>query len=80
MNDLSLMNLYMYHMFSPFHSGKANLRCDIKCVSNLISSYIRSNGFNKVGVSFGELMTETQFRVDKMSILTDCILLWSVAK
>ena len=51
-NDHSFMNLYMYHMFSPFHLGKANLGCNTNCVSNLISSDIRSKGFNKLGVSF----------------------------
>ena len=80
MNDLSFMNLYMYHMFSPFHSGKANLGCDTNCVSNLISSDIRSKGFNKAGMIFGELMIETWFRIDKMSILTLYISLQSVTK
>ena len=36
--------------------------------------------FNKEGLSFWELMTETCFRIDKMSILTDCIPLQRVAK
>ena len=49
MNDLSFMNLYMHHMFSQFHSGKANLGCDTNCVSNSFSSDIRSKGFNKLG-------------------------------
>ena len=80
MNDHSFINLYMYHMFSPFHSGKANLGCDTNLVSNLISSDMKSKGFNKVGVSFWELMTETWFRIDKMSILTECIPLQSVTK
>ena len=61
MNDHSSINLYMYNMFSPFHSNKANPGCDTNCVSNLISSDIRSNGFNKAGVSFWEPMTETLF-------------------
>ena len=67
-------------MFLPFHSGKANLGCDANCVSNLISSDIRFKVFNKAGVSFWGLMTETWFRIDKMSLLTDCIPLQSVAK
>ena len=41
---------------------------------------MRSKGFNKAGVSLWELMTETWFRIHKMSILTDCIPLWSVGK
>ena len=53
MNDCSFINLYMYHMFSPFHSGNANLVCDTNCASNLISSDIRSNGFSKAGVFLG---------------------------
>ena len=55
MNDHSFINLYMYHMFSLFHSGKANLGCDTNYVSNLISSDIRSKGFSKVGWVFGNL-------------------------
>ena len=39
-------------MFLPFHSGKANLGCDTNCVSNLISSDIRSKEFNKAGSQF----------------------------
>ena len=34
---------------------------------------MRSKGFNKVGVSFWEHMTKTWFKIDKMSILTECI-------
>ena len=67
-------------MFSLFHSGKANLGCDTSGIYNLISSDTRSEGFNKVEVSFWELMTEIWFRIDKMSILTDCIPLQSVTK
>ena len=43
------MNLYMYQMFSPFHSGKVNLGCDTNCVSNLFCSDIRSSGLSTVG-------------------------------
>ena len=32
---------------------------------------MRSKGFNNGGVSIWELMTETWFRIDKMSILTE---------
>ena len=53
MNDCNFMNLYMYHMFSPFYSGKANLGCDTNCASNLISRDIRSNGFSKTGEFLG---------------------------
>ena len=80
MNDHNFMNLCMHHMFSMFHSGKANLGYDTYWVSNLISSDMRSKGFSMVGVSFWELMTETWFRIDKMNILTKCIPLQSVAK
>ena len=66
-------------MFLPFHSGKANLGCDTNCASNSFRRDIRSNGFSKVGVSFWELMTETWFRIDKMSVLTECIPLQSIA-
>ena len=59
MNDCNFINLYMYQSFSLFHSGKANLGCDTNCVSNLISSDIRSKGFNKVTVNFWKLMAET---------------------
>ena len=67
------MNLYMYQMFSPFHSGKVNLGCDTNCVSNLFCSDIRSSGLSTVGVSFWELMLEMWFRMGKMSILTESI-------
>ena len=67
-------------MFLPFHSGKAYLGCDTNWVSNLISTEIRFKGFDKVAVSFWELMTETWFKIDSMSLLTECIPLWSVAK
>ena len=69
---------YVYVL--PLHSVKANLGCDTNWVSNLISSDIRSKGFNKVGVSFWELTTETWIRIDNLSILTQCIPLWSVNK
>ena len=65
-------------MFSLFHSGKASLGCETKCVSNLISSDIMSKGFNKAGASFWELTTQTWFRTDKMSILAECIPLQSI--
>ena len=61
----------MYHMFSSFHLGKSILGCDTHLASNLISSDMRSKGFNKADVSFGQLMTETGFRIDKISILSD---------
>ena len=48
MNDHS----FMYHMFSPFNLGKANLGCDTNWVSNLICNNMRSKGFNKVGGGF----------------------------
>ena len=63
----------MYHMSSTFHLGKANLRCDTNYDSKLLSRDIRSNGFSNVGVGCWELMNETWFRIDKMSILTECI-------
>ena len=44
MNDRSFMNLHMYHMFSSFHLGKANLGCDTNLAYNLITSDIRSKG------------------------------------
>ena len=65
-------------MFLPFHAGKANLGCDINCISSLFSSDVRSNGFSKAGVSIWEPMTETWFRIDKMYILTECIPLQSI--
>ena len=80
MNDQSFMNWYIYHMFSPFHSGTANLRCDTNCASNLISSDFRSNGFSKARVSFLELMIEAWYRIDKMYILTECIPFWSASR
>ena len=46
-------------MFSPFNSGKANLGCDTNLASNLISSCMRSMGFNKGSVSLWESLTET---------------------
>ena len=73
MNDPSFINLFMYHIFSLFHSGKANLGCGTNLVSNLISSDMRSKGFNKAGVSFVNLWLKLGFRIDKMSILTECI-------
>ena len=78
MKGCSFMNLYMYQMFLSFYSGKANLGCDTSCASNLFSRDIRSSGFSKVGVSFWELMTETWFTMDKMSIPTECIPLQSI--
>ena len=80
MNDCSFMNLYMYNMLSLFHSGKANLKCDTNCVYNLTSRDIRSDGFSKVGMNVREVMAETWFRIDKMSILNECIPLQSVAR
>ena len=32
---------------------------------------MKSKGFNKAGVSFWELVTETYFRIKSMSILTE---------
>ena len=63
----------------PFHSGKANIGCDTNCASNIFNRDIRSEGFSKVGMSFGDFMTETWFRIGKMSILIDCIPLQSIA-
>ena len=80
MNDCSFIYLYMYHIFSLFHSDKANLGCDTNCISYLISSEIRSKGLNKIGLSFGEHMTKRWFRIDKMSILNECIPLWSITQ
>ena len=53
--DSSFMNLCMYQMFLPFHSGKANLGCEANCVSNLFIRDIRSNGLSKVELTFWEL-------------------------
>ena len=41
---------------------------------------MRSKGFNKAGMSFWELITETLFRINNMSTLTECIPLWRVPK
>ena len=66
-------------MFSPFHSGKANCGFDTNCASNLFSRDIRSSGFSKARVSFWELITDAWFRIDNMSMLTECIPLQSIA-
>ena len=80
MNDQSFINLKMYLVFSPFHSGKTNLGCITNWDSNLISSDMSSKGFHKVEVSFWKHVAETWFRIDKMSILTGCILMQSITK
>ena len=74
------MNLYMYQMISSSHWGTANLVCEASQFSHLVSNSLRSDGFSNAGLSFCELITETWFKINRMSILTEFIPLQRVAK
>ena len=63
-------------MFSPSHWGRVNLGCETSWFSSLISNDLRSDGFNNAGLSFCELITETLFKTNRISILTEFIPLW----
>ena len=80
MKDWSLMNLYMFQMSSPFHWGRTNLRCEISWFSSLVSNSLRSDGFSNAGLGFCELITESWFKIDRMSILTEFIQLLRAPK
>ena len=57
-------------MFSSFHWGRDNLGCETSWFSSLVHNNLRSDGFNNAGVSFCELITETLFKIDRVSILS----------
>ena len=80
MNDGNFMNLYIYQMFSPSHWGRANLECETSCISSLVSNDLQSERFSNARFSFCELITNTWFKMDSISILTEFIPLQMVAK
>ena len=80
MKDWSFIHLHMYQMFSPSHWGRANHGCGTSWPSSLASNSLRFEGFSNVDLSFCELITETWSKIDRMSILTEFIPLWSVTK
>ena len=80
MKGLNFMNLYIYQIFSPCHVGRANLQCDIKLESNLISKDVRSQGLSKIGVHYCEIKSEILFVMDKMFILREFNLLQRVTR
>ena len=51
--------MYIYQIFSPHQAARASQGCDINLDSNLVSKDVRSQGLNKAGASFCELITET---------------------
>ena len=67
-------------MFSPFQWHMANLGYGTSWVSSLVSNDLRSKGFSNAGLSFYELIIETWSKIDRISILTECIPLPRVVK
>ena len=70
----------MYQMFSPSHWGRANQGSETSWLSSLASNSLRSEGFSNVGLSYCELITETWFKFDRMSIPTKFIPLQTFAR
>ena len=57
-NYLTLMKLYMYQMFSPFHCGRDNWGCETSWISNLVGNDFRSKGLSNIGIRFCELIID----------------------
>ena len=60
-------------MFSPFQLGRANLRCKTSWVSSLVNNDLRSEVFSNAGLSLYELIIESWSKIDRISILTECL-------
>ena len=77
MKDCSLINLYMYQIFS---SCRANLGHDTNLVYNLVSKAVRWRWLNRAGVSFSKHKAKLWFIIERMLILREFNPLQRVAR